>query len=291
MTSVFKKTLCSAVTILSCATQIAIAAPEIAWSQSGFDQPESVLAHPDEPLLYVSNINGTPTELNGKGYISLLSDDGSIIQHVWVNGMDAPKGMAMDADYLYVADMQRLHIIDYKQGKLIRSITAETSSMLNDIAIDNAGTVYISDLTGGGIYRYRNNSLTPWISSEQLPHPNGLMVKDGALIVATWGEGMKEDFSTETLGGLVSINLETGTLTPYKSAQQFGNLDGIASVGNALLISDWLNGKIFEFKNDAVQLLMETGKHSADISAKGEYLYIPMMFSQRIEAYKIQPEQ
>ncbi|MBN1008855.1 hypothetical protein [Amphritea pacifica] len=289
MTSVFKKAICSTVTILSCATQTAIATPEIAWSQSGFDQPESVLAHPGEPLLYVSNINGSPTELNSKGYISLLSDDGSIIQHVWVNGMDAPKGMAMDADYLYVADMQRLHIIDYKQGKLIRSITAETSTMLNDITIDDAGIVYISDLTGGGIYRYRNNTLTQWISSDQLPHPNGLTVKDGALIVATWGEGMKEDFSTATLGGLVSINLETGTLSPYKSAQQFGNLDGIASVGDSLLISDWLNGKIFEFKNNTVQLLMETGKHAADISTKGEYLYIPMMFSQRIEAYKIQP--
>ncbi len=289
MTSVFKKTLCSAVTILSCATQAATAAPEMTWSQSGFDQPESVLAHPGKPLLYVSNINGTPTELNGKGYISLLSDDGSIIQHVWVNGMDAPKGMAMDADYLYVADMQRLHIIDHKQSKLIQSITAKTSSMLNDIAIDDAGTVYISDLTGGGIYRYRNNSLTQWISGAQLPHPNGLTVKDGALIVATWGEGMKEDFSTETLGGLVSIDLETGNLTPYKSAQQFGNLDGIASAGGSLIISDWMNGKIFEFKNNAVQLLMKTGKHPADISTKGEHLYIPMMFSQRIEAYKIQP--
>lgn len=287
MNTSFQTVLRTTVVALSLSSQIAISAPELSWSLEGFDEPESVLAHPTQPLLFVSNINGSPTELNGKGYISLLSSEGRIIRHVWVNGMDAPKGMAMDVQYLYVADMQQLHIIDVEQGVLVKSQTAPGSKMLNDVTIDDKGVVYISDLLGGGIYRYDNNALSQWITAEQLPHPNGLIFREGKLIVATWGKGLKEDFSTETLGGLFAVNPETATLTPYKDAQQFGNLDGVTAVGDSLLISDWMNGNIFEYNNAGIHLLFNAGKHSADISTKGDQLYVPMMFSQRIDAYKI----
>ncbi|WP_299195909.1 hypothetical protein [uncultured Amphritea sp.] len=287
MNTTFQTLLRTSVVALSIASQTAISAPQLSWSLEGFDEPESVLVHPTQPLLFVSNMNGSPTELNGKGYISLLSSEGRIIRHVWVNGMNAPKGMAMDAQYLYVADMQQLHIIDIEQGVLVKSVKAASSKMLNDVTIDDKGVVYISDLLGGGLYRYMNNTLSQWITAEQLPHPNGLIFREGKLIVATWGEGLKEDFSTETPGGLFAVTPETATLTPYKDAQQFGNLDGVTAMGDSLLISDWMNGNIFEFKNAAVHLLFNAGKHSADIAAKGDQLYVPMMFSQRIDAYKI----
>jgi len=274
--------------VLSLSSQAAISAPEISWSLEGFDEPESVLAHPSKPLLYVSNMNGAPTELNGKGYISLLSSEGRIIRHVWVTGMDAPKGMATDSKHLYVADMQQLHIIDIDRGVLVKSVKADSSVMLNDVAIDDTGVVYISDLLGGGLYRYQNDTLQQWVTGEQIPHPNGLIFKDDELIVASWGTGIKDDFTTETLGGLYAVNRATATLTPYKDAQQFGNLDGLASTGDSLLISDWMNGNIFGYKDKKVQLLFNAGKHAADIMVKGDQLYVPMMFSQRIDTYTIE---
>lgn len=288
MHTTFQTVLRSAIAVLTLSSQAAISAPEILWSQEGFDEPESVLAHPSKPFLYVSNMNGTPTELNGKGYISLLSSEGRIIRHVWVMGMDAPKGMATDSKNLYVADMQQLHIIDIEQGVLVKSIKADSSVMLNDVAIDDTGVIYISDLLGGGLYRYHDETLDQWIPGDQLPHPNGLMFKDDELIVATWGTGIKDDFTTETPGGLYAVNRETATLTPYKNAQQFGNLDGLADAGDSLLISDWMNGNIFGYKDETVQLLFNAGKHSADISVKGDQLYVPMMFSQRIDTYQIE---
>ncbi len=285
----FHITCYAAIAVLSITSSAAIAAPEKLWSLNGFDEPESVLAHSAKHVLYVSNINGSPVELNGKGYISLISDSGKILRHVWVNGMDAPKGMAIDSQYLYVADMQQLHIIDHDKGELVKSVKADSSVMLNDIAIDDKGNVYISDILGGGVYRYKDGILSQWVSGKLLPHPNGLMFSNGKLVVATWGEGLKDDFSTESLGSLFQLNTESGSLTPYQHVQHLGNLDGVATIGNSLYISDWMNGRVYELNNKKTHLLLNTGGHPADISSKGTQLFVPMMFSQRIDAYKIQP--
>ncbi len=285
----FHITCYAAIAVLSITSSAAIAAPEKLWSLNGFDEPESVLADPAKHVLYVSNINGSPVELNGKGYISLISDSGKILRHVWVNGMDAPKGMAIDSQYLYVADMQQLHIIDHDKGELVKSVKADSSVMLNDIAIDDKGNVYISDILGGGVYRYRDGILSQWVSGKLLPHPNGLMFSNGKLVVATWGEGLKDDFSTESLGSLFQLNTESGSLTPYQHVQHLGNLDGVATIGNSLYISDWMNGRVYELNNKKTHLLLNTGGHPADISSKGTQLFVPMMFSQRIDVYKIQP--
>jgi DNA-binding beta-propeller fold protein YncE len=266
----------------------ALAAPEKAWSLEGFDEPESVQPHPTKPLLYVSNINGKPTELNGKGYISLLSSDGKVIRHGWVmGGMDAPKGLGIDDTYLYVADMQTLHIIDHEQGKLIKSIKADSSVMLNDVVVDDKGVVYISDLLGGGIYTYTNDTLSQWVSSADLPHPNGLFFANNTLTVGTWGEGLKDDFTTEKLGSLYTIDRSNKRITPYKNAELIGNLDGVAATKNAFIISDWMSGNIFKYENKKTSLLFNAGQFSADIAIKGKHLYVPMMFSKRIDTYTI----
>jgi sugar lactone lactonase YvrE len=283
----FNNLLITGAALVSLNATQALAAPDIHWSSAGFDEPESVLPHPTKPLLYVSNINGKPTELNGKGYISLLAADGSVIRHAWVMGMNAPKGMAIHKNILYVADMQALHIIDTEKGELLRSVKADSSVMLNDVAVDDKGTVYISDMLGGGIYQYDGTALSQWISKEALPHPNGLFYNNKELIVATWGEGLNDDFSTKVLGSLATINLNTKVILPYKDAQKLGNLDGITIVGDATIVNDWMNGNVFEYKNKRVKILFNAGKHAADISSKGDVLYVPMMFSKRIDAYKL----
>jgi len=285
-----QKTLSVAMACLALSANVVLASPDKAWSLEGFDEPESVLVHPTKPLLFVSNVNGHPAALNGKGYISLLSDEGKVIRHVWVNGMDAPKGLAMDEKYLYVADMQQMHIVDHEKGELVKSIKAEGSVMLNDVVIDDKGVVYLSDILGGGVYRYENDALTKWISAEALPHPNGLLFNHGQLTVATWGTGLHEDFTTDVLGGLSIIDRDTKQITAYKNAEAFGNLDGIAEIKGALFVSDWMNGNIFKYKDQKLELLFnEPKKFTGDLSSKGDLLFVPLMFSQRIDVYKIEP--
>ncbi len=283
--------------LLSTSASFAIAStdtdniPKQAWSLDGFNEPESILPHPTKDVLYVSNMNGSPVELNGKGYISLVSASGKVIEKEWITGLNAPKGMALHDEYLYVGDMQQLHIINHTQGELVKSIQQPSATMLNDVAVDDKGHVYISDLLGGGIYRYnpKTEKLDQWISPKQLPHPNGLFfdAESESLLLATWGEGLQKDFSTTTLGGLYNINLKNKTITPYTNAQEFGNLDGIARIGDTWFINDWINGNVFSYKNNTLNKVFNAGKNAADISAKGRFLYVPIMFEKRIDVYEI----
>lgn len=258
------------------------------WQTPGFEQAESILAHPEKPEMYVSNIQGHPLEADGKGYISLITPAGDIVEKQWVDGLDAPKGMAVSDGLLYVADLSKLRIIDIEKGALAQSIEVHGSAMLNDIAIDKKGRIYISDLIGGGVYRFANNKIELWKTKEEFPHPNGLYFDKNKLIVATWGEGIKEDFSTDVLGSLYKVSTRSGKSTLLEGAEEFGNLDGIVRIGDKLIVNDWINGNVFAYDNKELSLLFTLDKTSADIGANGDELLVPVMFGDRIESYKIQ---
>ncbi|WP_315981799.1 SMP-30/gluconolactonase/LRE family protein [Aliamphritea spongicola] len=179
------------------------------WQLNQFDQPESVVADPDSQWLYVSNINGAPTELNGKGYISQVSKTGEQLTRHWVTGLDAPKGLAISKGKLYAADMQTLHVISLSTGSLLQSYTLPDAKMLNDVTAGPDGTVYVSDMLGGGVYRLRDNRLSLWITPESISHPNGLLWEDDHLLIADWGTGMKADFTTGTPGAFIRSARQT----------------------------------------------------------------------------------
>jgi len=264
--------------------------PQTLWQQQGFQQPESVLANESTKELYVSNMNGQPLEANGKGYISRVSLQGEIVEKEWITGLNAPKGMAISGNWLYVADLQTLHIIDINDGKLHQSIKVSDSKMLNDIATDAQGNVYISDMLAGGIYRLKNQKIEQWISPKTIPHPNGLYFDQTAstLILGTWGEGLQDDFTTKVLGGLFSINISSAEMTPLEGAQKIGNVDGLTKIADVLYFNDWINGNVYRYQNETTSLIFNAGKNAADISSWGNQLLVQMMFSERIDSFLIQ---
>jgi hypothetical protein len=86
--------------------------------------PESVIYSPKQDILFVSNIDGKPNEKDQKGFISKVSpSNGNIIELSWITGLNAPKGMAI-----------------YNNTKLY------VSDILNDVASDNHGNIYVSDI-------------------------------------------------------------------------------------------------------------------------------------------------
>lgn len=261
--------------------------PTVNWQTKGFEQPESVVFNSQNKQFYVSNISGTPMQANGKGFISRLSKSGKIIEKHWVTGMNAPKGLAQKGNWLFVADLKQLHIIDIANSKLVKSITAKNSKMLNDITVDKQGNVYISDLIAGGIYRLKGNKLVQWISPKQLPHPNGLFADGNTLIVATWGKGMHDDFSTDILGGLFSVNLTTKAITPLPNVKAFGNLDGLIKIGDTFIVNDWINGNVFTYKNGQLNKWFVADKSTADIGSDGKNVIAPVMVEGTVISYKL----
>ena len=75
---------------------------------------ESVLYDYDSGILYVSCINGVPPNAQDEdGFIAKVSpEDGSVIELKWVTGLDAPKGMALFGNNLYVTNIDEIVIID-----------------------------------------------------------------------------------------------------------------------------------------------------------------------------------
>ncbi len=75
---------------------------DIAWVATGeFCEPETVLPLPDNTLL-VSNVCGIGE--TGNGFLTLLDASGQVLDWRKVEGLDAPLGMALRADRLYLVD-------------------------------------------------------------------------------------------------------------------------------------------------------------------------------------------
>ena len=98
---------------------LASATPAIAnevWSLSGFKAPESVLLDSQRNVLYVSNVAGEANAKDGVGFISKVSPDGKMIEAEWVKGLNAPKGLVMDGDKLYVLRRRPIGRVDVNKG-------------------------------------------------------------------------------------------------------------------------------------------------------------------------------
>ena len=83
-----------ALIVMVCSATLAHAgdAAKAVWRLEGFKNPESTLVSRVGDHIYVSNVNGAPTEKDGNGFISKISPDGKMIKADWATGLNAPKG-------------------------------------------------------------------------------------------------------------------------------------------------------------------------------------------------------
>ncbi len=258
------------------------------WTVEHFDAPESVIHDPARDRLIVSNIDGNPGEADGHGYLSLLSPDGSVLNRFWIDGLDAPKGMAINNDQLFVSDLERLHIIDLESGSLIDTLHAEEARFLNDVATGPNGEIYVSDMMAHRIFRYSNGQFESWLSHERISHPNGIHVSDDRLIVGNWGQGMHDDFTTSTPGSLMAVSLTDRAVSPVDGGNELGNIDGIAEIDGTLLVSDWVKGSLYAVSDSGDRVnLRQFESGIADIGAHGTMLYVPSMLSGSVQAYEV----
>ncbi|MBX3134469.1 MAG: SMP-30/gluconolactonase/LRE family protein [Gemmatimonadaceae bacterium] len=140
---------------LACGDRSAASAnAPVAVLAEGLSTPESVLWDATRNVWYVSNINGSPTAKDGNGYILRLTADGARMDSLpYINGADAditlhaPKGMALVADTLWVADIDALRAFDVNTGKAVTTLelSAQGATFLNDVAAGPDGRIYITD--------------------------------------------------------------------------------------------------------------------------------------------------
>lgn len=250
---------------------------EMLWqTDSVLNVPESVLFSAEEKLLYVSNINGDPQGKDGNGSIGKVGLDGKIISPEWIKGLDAPKGMGLQNNILYAADIDKVVVIDTRKASVIQRIPIEGSTFLNDVTIDKNGVIYVSDSRGGKVYRIENGK--PAVYVNDINGVNGLLAKGSDLYILADGKLSK------TSDGQKLVTLAEG---------MDSSTDGIEMVSeNEFIVSCW-NGIVYYVKADgSKQVLIDTRDkkiNTADIgyNPAERIVYVPTFFRKSVQAFRL----
>lgn len=153
--------------------------------------PESVLHDEEQDVYFVSNVDGSPSAKDGKGFISRILPDGKIEALKFIDGLDAPKGMAIRGIELWVADIDQLRIFDRVTGAPLAELDLgkQGAVSLRDIAIGPDDAIYVTDTDvrskdnrelvregDGRVFRVdaEDHTIEIAMSGEELHSPSGI---------------------------------------------------------------------------------------------------------------------
>ncbi|MDP3774857.1 MAG: SMP-30/gluconolactonase/LRE family protein [Gemmatimonadales bacterium] len=275
--------------------QSAAAASDSAMSVvDSFKTPESVLYDSAADVYLVSNINGSPLAQDDNGFIARVSPEGRVVALHWIDGasdsvtLNAPKGMAIKGDTLFVADIDAVRLFDLGTGRQLGSRAVRGATFLNDIAVGPDGTVYFTDSglkagTSGfassgtdAVYRFdASGNAVAIIRGDSLGRPNGIVVDGSGAFVVTSGTG--EAYHLDANGRRSSF-----PKPPH------GQLDGIVQVpGGPFYVSSWEDSSVMSVTppNDTYMMTVHGVASPADIGydSRRHRLLIPSFLGNRIE--------
>jgi hypothetical protein len=277
--------------------QAETAPPPIVVKDVGFKTPESVLYDPEADVYLVSNVNGSPFEQDDNGFISKVGPAGNVIELKWIDGakadvaLNAPKGMALSGNVLYVADITWVRLFDRKTGKPKGKLGVPGSTFLNGMATAKDGTVYLSDsgLKPGkegfapsgsdAVYKIgKRMQAERVLKDKDLKGPNGVAAADKGVWVASFGG--KEIFR----------------IGPDKKKQDVtevpkGQLDGLVRLPDGtLLVSSWEASTIFAKRPGAkFEPVITDVKSPADIGydTKRNRVLVPLFQADRVQIHPL----
>jgi hypothetical protein len=238
--------------------------------------PESVCFDSAGMVLFVSNINGKPNDKDGNGFISKLSPDGKILELRWVTGLNAPKGMGIFKRKLFVADIDRVAEIDIESMKIVRFYDFPETKFLNDIAVDQKGAVYISDIMATRIYRIYDSKAEIWLDDASLTSPNGLFIEGKQLLIGC--------------NKITRVGIEDKKITVW--LDNTGGIDGLEGTGDgSYLFSDWQGNVYLAGTDKKIEKILDTslaGINAADIEfiTSMKLLLVPTFNDNRVMAYE-----
>jgi sugar lactone lactonase YvrE len=261
----------------------------------GIATPESVLHDTAGDRYLVSNINGKPVEADNNGYITEISGDGKVTKPKFIEGgakakLDAPKGMGIAGNVLYVSDLTVVRKFDSKTGAPKGDIPVAGAVFLNDIAVAPDGRVFVSDSglklgasgleSAGGDAVYvidKAGKVKPLAKMKELNGPNGLLFVGKDLWVNTFNSD--EIYRLDDKGAKADV-----TRLPS------GGLDGMTAMGESVLVSSWKGSAVYKGKpNGKFEPALSSIGGAADITydAKRSRLVVPRFVDNAVEAYDV----
>src|SRR5664279_117447 len=249
---------------------------------SGFEAPESVIKSGDR--LFVSNIGGAkpdPMALDSNGFISELSKDGRIIHLKFQKSvLNAPKGLAIVKDVIYVADINRVAGFNIHSGEQVFEADIP-AKMLNDLCKVDDKHICVSETISGKILLVDlTDKSIRFLGS--IEGANGVTYdeKTGRLYAVGMGANMS--------GGKMYGKELKSTDTVFSELQDAptGIFDGIEMFDRShLLVSDWVSftskkGRlvVYDIENHTSKIYeVDAGPADITYDQSSHTVYIPQM--------------
>ena len=263
-------------------------------ADAGFQTPESVLHDEAADVYLVSNINGQPVERDGNGFISRVRPDGTVEDLKWIEGgaggvrLNAPKGMALKGDTLFVSDIDSVRAFHRETGQALGARGVPDADFLNDLVVAD-GVLYVTDTgvdasfspTGNAaIYRMGAGEPETVARGDSLAGPNGIAVQAGRMLVAPFGSGEVR-----------RIELSEGGLGEVVATLPGGQLDGIiGQADGGFLVSSWETSTIYHVTPDGqAHAIIENVQSPADIGwdAERRRVLVPLFMGNRVEIHPV----
>jgi sugar lactone lactonase YvrE len=262
-------------------------------SGAGLSSPESVLFDSAADAYLVSNINGSVFAKDDNGFIARLAPDGRVSALKWIAGgsrgvrLDAPKGMGIRGDTLFVADIDAVRLFDRRSGAPLASVTIPGATFLNDVAVAPDGTVYVTDtgIRSAGNGSTRSGADALWklgpghrpvmiARGDDLGGPNGIVADSGGVTMVTLGSGRVLHFDL------------AGRRSELPKPPD-GALDGVVRpADHSLLITSWDANTVYRLTPDGQYTVAVAGATSpADIGwdSMRHRLLIPLLTLNQVE--------
>ena len=278
--------------------------PEAARVAAGvnFRGPESVRYDPDQDVYFISNINGGMSARDGNGYIMRVSAGNTADATIFVQSgrggitLDAPKGLALHGDTLWVTDIDQVRGFDRRTGAAVATVDLrpEHAGFLNDIAVGPDGALYLTDtgirveprgripIGGDRIFRIgAGTAVTVVAAGDSLHWPNGLGwdSRHSRWIVAPFAD-------------LVSyvLTLDGAGLRRIGVAGSRGQFDGVEVLPDGrLLVTSWGDSAVYLVTDSSSRRVISGLVSPADLGldTRRNVLAVPMPNRDRVEYWAL----
>lgn len=266
-------------------------------------QPESVRYDAEQDVFFISNMVGFGSDKDASGYIIRVSagdlTTASVFAESGRNGvvLDAPKGMAIHGDTLWICDIDKLRGLNRITGLPLATIDFAPlgATLLNDVTIGGDGAIYITDtgilmtpkgvLHPGGdkVFKVRDGIPSVFAAGEILGRPNGIAWDaDGERLVVASFDSFRSELYTVSAGG------ERRLLAEGK-----GRFDGVEPLGKGLfMVASWNDSSVRLLGNGRSARIADKISQPADIGfdTRRNRLAVPVGPLNQVQLWQLPPQ-
>jgi hypothetical protein len=270
----------------------------------GFYGPEGAKYDAEQDVWFISNMLGYGSAKDGAGYIIRIPAGPLGPPAMFIEGgkngavLDAPKGMAIHGDTLWVADIEVLRGFDRRTGAPLATVDFQPQGavLLNDVTVGHDGRLYVTDsgirMTEAGVLHPGGDrvfavgdrhAVSVVAAGSALGRPNGIIPEPGGrgLVVVSF-----DPF--HSLAYRLTPGDPRGTLTPI--AQGRGKFDGVEPLADGrLLVAAWNDSSIHVMGGGRDQRIIRGLWQPADIGVdtRRNRIAIPQPVRDRVEFWEL----